>query len=842
MIKVHDILVPQNNTFPLASTNDIRGSIKEFQTVAEMNAINDTYLLPGTLCYVKENDVYYKYYNGPRIFVFDLYGLDMSTYAVNTNNRYAHLNQFLTVSAGDTLIFSDPDFTYNITSRTQGSISSNICNASYTFTRAYNDIMIIAYLTEGGIMTRLLYEVSQAVSMTGPNSTVTEWININFSNIYVGDTAPEYQDTVWIDTGSGKTPVIPAPLDTQQQLVADVQNLKDITAKLQLLMTAGARAGDTTIGNNPEAEISSFNGMTPTTNIPYTLLNISIKYDTYAHIIANKRNLVNGEPVYATDTQTLYILYNNQLVALSNAGTFSAGNIMEMNNTKGMRSASVAVSSEDLTDNEKSDTATINKSLRIISAFACKDENLDAAATHNFIELGNYSDNIINLNGLFIVYKDGDKTFNESLTGYIEPNSTYIIRANRCSYTSNITLDIDEYDHDWNISFNDEGAEFFLVHNPSNISKKVAAKGKTGYIDKFAVSGYTNIYFKKHSLNPAYSNNDETTYINVSKLNNKLYYDFADILRIKPRHNKNIISKLDSTKPNCINDTFGEYGTVSITNKAEKFITWVSVGCYDEYVILEHVNGIKQKLVSTVDKWVFDDSIVTTHRALLSNLDEGVYTYYIYRDDNYKSNQKCFRVYSDDEIDQEHMNIGVCSNFVNNNFSDIIKKQFIQNLMGTHFTVNTAGATTDDEISQWIDYVNASIYTDIPVRNKKDSVENLNKFYTFNKPLKIDNKQVDDVYGFAYGNYYIIVIGNNDIDKDLLNEWISGIDKFTIVFTERTDITTGNVIYSHIGEKEYKVISSTYTESEFEVDDNIYEKTVSLENYFSNGIFNENLI
>ena len=74
---------------------------------------------------------------------------------------------------------------------------------------------------------------------------------------------------------------------------------------------------------------------------------------------------------------------------------------------------------------------------------------------------------------------------------------------------------------------------------------------------------------------------------------------------------------------------------------------------------------------------IFDDSIVTTHRALLSNLDEGVYTYYIYRDDNYKSNQKCFRVYSDDEIDQEQMYIGLCSNFVNNNFSDIIKKQFI---------------------------------------------------------------------------------------------------------------------------------------------------------------------
>ena len=154
------------------------------------------------------------------------------------------------------------------------------------------------------------------------------------------------------------------------------------------------------------------------------------------------------------------------------------------------------------------------------------------------------------------------------------------------------------------------------------------------------------------------------------------------------------------------------------------------------------------------------------------------------------------------------MNIGVCSNFVNNNFSDIIKKQFIQNLMGTHFTVNTAGATTDDEISQWIDYVNASIYTDIPVRNKKDSIDNLNKFYTFNKPFELDYKKVDDIYGFTYGNYYIIIIGNNDVDKDELNKWINSIDKFTIVFTERKDITAGNVIYNHIDEKEYKVITS----------------------------------
>jgi hypothetical protein len=58
-----------------------------------------------------------------------------------------------------------------------------------------------------------LYEVSQAISMTGPTSIVNEWINVSFSNIYVGDTAPQYADAIWVDTASGKNPVIPTPLD-----------------------------------------------------------------------------------------------------------------------------------------------------------------------------------------------------------------------------------------------------------------------------------------------------------------------------------------------------------------------------------------------------------------------------------------------------------------------------------------------------------------------------------------------------------------------------------------------------------------------------------------------------
>ena len=79
--------------------------------------------------------------------------------------------------------------------------------------------------------------------------------------------------------------------------------------------------------------------------------------------------------------------------------------------------------------------------------------------------------------------------------------------------------------------------------------------------------------------------------------------------------------------------------------------------------------------------------------------------------------------------------------------------------------------------------------------------------------------------------------------KNLLNNVIeNSIDKFTIVFTERKDITAGNAIYNHIDEKEYKVITSTYKESAFDVEDDIYEKTISIENYFTDNVFNENLI
>jgi hypothetical protein len=176
--------------------------------------------------------------------------------------------------------------------------------------------------------------------MTGASATIREWININFSNIYVGRTAPQYQDIIWIDTGNGKNPEIPTPLEEHQQMLADIANIKDIVNKLTLIMTAGARAGDSTVGNDPYATIADFNGLTPG-NTPYTLSNISIKYDTFANLNANKNHLINGELAYATDTQTLYILHNNILVSLLSANNYSAGNIMEIPSTKMLRTLNV---------------------------------------------------------------------------------------------------------------------------------------------------------------------------------------------------------------------------------------------------------------------------------------------------------------------------------------------------------------------------------------------------------------------------------------------------------------------------------------------------------------------
>lgn len=63
-IKVGDILKPQNETFPITQSEDVKGAMKSIDTVTDLSNIPDNRLYPGNICYVKENETYYMYYVG----------------------------------------------------------------------------------------------------------------------------------------------------------------------------------------------------------------------------------------------------------------------------------------------------------------------------------------------------------------------------------------------------------------------------------------------------------------------------------------------------------------------------------------------------------------------------------------------------------------------------------------------------------------------------------------------------------------------------------------------------------------------------------------------------------
>lgn len=93
-----------------------------------------------------------------------------------------------------------------------------------------------------------------------------------------------------------------------------------------------------------------------------------------------------------------------------------------------------------------------------------------SACSHNYVELANGSTKDINLNGIYLLYRAPgiDDWTPLALRGIIKAGSTFLIRGARCSYKSNITLDVDTYDQLWKVNdklieFNRGGGCFYLV-------------------------------------------------------------------------------------------------------------------------------------------------------------------------------------------------------------------------------------------------------------------------------------------------------------------------------------------------------------------------------------------
>ena len=781
MIKIADTLKPQNLTFPIAETNDIKGSEKIYETVAEMESTDPALIMPGTICYVSSEGVYYRYYDGPRIFTFELYGLDVVSWRTDNDPKSAHLNSTIRVKANDVITFNNPDFRYSIYSRTAGLLRQNIVDSSYTFTRDYNDIMIICQERYYENMKSYLFAAGKSIYISGETGTYKGWIELKFSNVHIGDTAPEYQDSVWIDTASGKYPSIPTTEDIITPLQKDIVNILKIQKKLELLISAGVRAGDATIGNDVNVDIESMTNMTHN-KVSYTVQNIAVKTDVLANFQNNRSKLVDGEPVFATDQQTLYIFYNNNLIPVTN--NYAAGNILETKTIQPIVNNNPEIVALDTTQE-------INKHLHIRSCFYNDDLNLDAAATHNYIELYNSSENNLDISNNYILVVNNDEIINViALSGIIMVKQNYIIRGKRISYESNITINVNNYNIESDFTITNDST-LYLTYSDKFVNKKITGKGKTGYIDKLSViTGYQTIMIDNESVN------------------------IVDII------DNNIIDKVlyssnnfNINNPNCITVIPGYFGTVTFEHGATRCFNWVSVGCYDEYIIID---GYKIK--SESHKWVYDNKIMTSHKVTVNDLDSGEHEFYIYRNDNYKSDVYKFYIYSDDELDNSSFTFGLNNNLFNN-IADIIKKKKFNDITNSIFNINVSGITENNEITEW---KNISMF-DIPVIGKNDSIENFNKFYN----VEYDEYPISQhIYKFIFGNYYFIIVGNTDIDKEALKTYLSTDENFANMYTI---LITSTELTMDIFDKVYNIKNSSMmkvTTSLFETEETIKDELI----------------
>lgn len=506
-----------------------------------------------------------------------------------------------------------------------------------------------------------------------------------FNSIIVSEVAPS-EDSLWVDPTGDSEINKEGNLTNIRESIKTLQEQMDQVIKL---VKYGALAGDSTVGGrtvmmatavpiNPKGDNldNKEESQAEPAHLKYTIPNISIKTDTLANFGANYRNLVDGELIWITDKSSLYIYINGKFVSISN-GTGGDEPIPDDDMTQEdieklyFNSLGFTNSKNDqykLEVNENGNIVVYNTAnydgnlgnkgtygsyisdyLRINSIFLGGiNTKLDSfsACSHNYVELANSSSKDINLNGIYLLYRAPgvDNWTSLALRGFIKAGSTYLIRGARCSYKSNVTLDVDSYDQLWKVNdkliqFNSGGGCFYLVCSDEGKfykgTDKVTISGlagytpysateiPTGYIDfvgiktkdtTYTVPSEGNapistkvtdepkdcIFVRSFPLDPcsqAQKTHDKKksealwTYINMSTKGTDAfpYYSSEDKHLFIPKGSalsKNIFdvrSTFRADKPNIFNITFGIQAT-DAGQGATRCFNWVSVGYYDEYI------------------------------------------------------------------------------------------------------------------------------------------------------------------------------------------------------------------------------------------------------------------
>lgn len=618
---ISEIVQKNGGTFPLLDSNNLRGGFYSVNTEAERDSIPTSRRKVGMLCYVIGDNKYYK---------------------LEDNGNWGKANL-----GGTGIIQVDsPSDIEDLEDPEVGQI---------VYIKDQDEYW---YLKEDNV-----------------------WGVLN--NIVVSESEPS-KEALWID------PTGDSEINKEGNLTNIRQSLKTLQQQMDQVIKIiqyGAIAGDSSIGGrtvmmasadpinpNQDDEEEAVVQIEPD-HLKYTIPNISVKTDTMANFSANYRNLIDGELIWMTDKNSLYIYINGKFVSISNGtggdvptpddmtqedieklyfnhlGFTNSKNEqykMEINENGNIIVYNTANYDGNI-GNKGTYGSYISDYLRINSIFlGGVSTKLDSfsACSHNYVELANGSTKDINLNGIYLLYRAPgvDDWTPLALRGIIKAGSTFLIRGERCSYKSNVTLDVDSYDQLWKvddklIQFDKGGGCFYLVcsdggkfYKSSDQVTLAQLSGytpyssddiPTGYIDfvgiKTRETTYTIpsegnapvstevtddpkdcIFVRSFPLDPcsqAQKTHDKKksnalwTYINMSTKGTEAfpYYSPKDKHLFVPKGSalsKNIFdvrSTFTEDKPNMLNITFGIQAT-DAGSGATRCFNWVSVGYYDEYI------------------------------------------------------------------------------------------------------------------------------------------------------------------------------------------------------------------------------------------------------------------
>ena len=470
-----------------------------------------------------------------------------------------------------------------------------------------------------------------------------------------------------------------------------------------------------------------------------------------------------------------------------------------------------AFTAEDAKD--EGQNPTIYTGLIVNAMYGGGDAKTGVPMSHGFIELYNYSNNEMNLKGIYLWVRGKSGNWQSlKLEGIVPPRHSFLVRCNQHAvpYSAGVRCNIVNYDMQWNIKLPDTGFSAYLQignstpeDNPVRQTKDAlgnvtSTNGK--YIDLLGAGGvnpddtvwaYETRYL--HCMNNHtgvrrvdFSNSDANQVKAMGLGNNAATSGFNDVdvepidyltcnmEYYRPRCMKDgrwteFIDKprQKETVPAMINMMYGEDGETSRT------FTFQTPLCESGFVKIRKDGEVKWiNHETSVELFSNIDGDVSVHRCIVEDLEPGLYEYQVGTEgcisDNYSFEIKNFNQANDIRIlwttDQQSWSKReydvwqMCARFLN------AKQQELEEPFDFHLNTGdiSQNANRKFEWSYYYDYAK-DITRNIPHVITCGNNDLINKTHStaFNYYLTAQNQKWNSVYAFDLGFTHFVCLNSN---------------------------------------------------------------------------------